>query len=352
MELDGSIGEGGGQVLRVAVALSAIISKPLHITNIRKKRSNPGLRAQHIAAVKSVAEACGARVEGLSTGSTEIFFRPGPIRGGVFNLDTGTAGSTTLVLQSLLPVLAFADKPSSFEIRGGTNNPMAPPVEYLHHVLRPVLGAMGLKWDVELVRRGFYPRGGGQVKGIVNPIQALKPLHMVNPPNIRRVDGLSYTCRLPKHVSERMAMTAERLLAENGYETSIQREALTPDDAKCSPDPGAGLILYAVGDGYAIGVDRLGKVGIPAETVAKEAVTSLLDELKTGTPVDRHLGDMLVIWAALAEGPTEYHVSSLTSHTLTSVEVCRHLLGVEIDVVGERDGRGLIICRGLGFKRF
>jgi RNA 3'-terminal phosphate cyclase (ATP) len=352
LELDGSIGEGGGQVLRVAVALSAILAKPLHIVNIRRKRSNPGLRPQHIAAVRSVAEACGAEVHGLSIGSTEIVFRPGPIRGGDLRLDTGTAGSTTLVLQSLLPVLAYAGKISSYQITGGTNNPMAPPAEYLQQVLRPILELMGLEWSIELIRRGFYPKGGGLVRGTVKPVRALKPLNLTGRPSIKKVDGLSYTCRLPKHISERMASTAEKLLAEHGLEASIQRECLTPGDAKCSLDPGAGLILYSVGDGYAIGVDRLGKIGMPAEEVAKETVAAFVNELSTGAPLDRHLGDMLVIWAALADGKSEYHVSSLTSHTLTSVEVCRNLLGVKIDVLGERDGRGLIRCDGLGFKHF
>ncbi|MEM4297009.1 MAG: RNA 3'-terminal phosphate cyclase, partial [Nitrososphaerota archaeon] len=270
LELDGSIGEGGGQVLRVAVALSAIISKPLHIFNIRKRRGNPGLRPQHIAAVKLVAEACRAEVRGLAVGSGELFFKPRRLAGGDFSLDTGTAGSITLILQSLLPVLSLGDRPSSFRLVGGTNNPMAPPIEYIEGVLLPVLERMGVDCEIELVRRGFYPRGGGVVRGVVRPSSVLHPIKMRGRTNIKRVDGLSYTCKLPQHISERMAATAEKLLYQNGLEAHLVREALTSQSPKCSLDPGAGLILTAVGADVAIGADRLGEVGVPAERVASE----------------------------------------------------------------------------------
>ncbi|GBC68701.1 RNA 3'-terminal phosphate cyclase [archaeon HR01] len=350
IELDGSIGEGGGQVLRVSIALSAILSKPIHIYNIRKKRSNPGLRPQHISAVKSVAEACNGSVQGLHVGSTEIIFTPGYLEGGELRIDTGTAGSITLVLQSLLPVLSFSSKPSSFHLIGGTNNPMAPPVEYLEKVLLPLLSKMGVRCGIELVRRGFYPRGGGVVRGWVEPVHSLSPLEEVERRDIGRVYGLSYTCRLPSHVSERMASSAEKSLSNKGFVASIEREALMPNHPKCSTDPGAGIILVA--DGAYLGADRLGAPGLPAEEVGAGAAKQLIEEIESNAAIDRHAADMLVIWVSLAEGRSRYSVSTLTSHTLTSVEICRLLTGAEIELAGRLGGPGIITCRGIGFKRF
>ncbi len=351
--VDGSIGEGGGQVLRVAVALAAVLGCQLRVFNIRARRNPPGLRAQHLTAVKAVASLAKGRVEGLKVGSTQISFEPGELSGGKMEFDAGTAGSTTLILQSLMPVMAFAGSPVDVVLRGGTNNPMAPPYEYLENVLLPVLRGMGFDATLKLHRRGFYPRGQGVISAHSKPVDVLKPVRLVGEARVVKITGLSYSCRLPEHITQRMARSAEQFLKKNGYDdVSIAVEALAPENPRCSPDPGTGIILFAHTDlGTLLAVDKLGERGVPAERVGEEAARSLIEELQAKAPVDSHLGDQLVIWAALAEGESEYEVSRITSHTLTSVEVCRQLTGAVFEVDGKLGERGRVRCRGIGLKR-
>lgn len=353
IEIDGSMGEGGGQILRNAIALSAVLLKPIQIKNIRVKRSNPGLRPQHLTAVKAVAALCSAEVSGLSVGSLEVFFKPSTRpQGGFFKFDAGTAGSTTLMLQSLMPTMCYASKLVDVELRGGTNNPMAPPVEYLQQVLLPVIEKINGRFKIELVKRGFYPRGGGIVKANSTPVDVLKPIKLVEFKNVRKIKGLSYSCRLPGHIVERMANTAENILRREGYDVEIHREALQPDNPKCSIDPGCGIILLAeIGDGMLIGVDRLGEKGVPSEKIGEEAAKDLLDEISKEAPVDRHLGDQLVIWACLAEGTSQYRVTELTKHTITSLELCKILTNAKIEVDGVEGKPATITVEGIGLKR-
>ena len=349
--VDGSVGEGGGQILRVSVSLAAILTKPLRIFNIRAKRNPPGLRPQHLTAVKAVAKLSSANVRGLSVGSTEILFEPSRISGGRFEFDAGTAGSTTLILQSLMPVMSMASGNVEVILRGGTNNPLAPPAEYLENVVIPVLSRMGAEFKIKLHRRGFYPRGQGIVTASSKPVKEIKPIRLVGKPRIRRITGLAYSCRLPQHITERMAKTASRILNQHGYDVRIDTEALTPENPKCSPDPGTGIIILAWTDeNYALGVDKLGEKGVPAEKIGEDAAMTLLEELRAEAPVDSHLGDQLVIWTALANGVSEYEVTRITNHTVTSVEICRKLTGAEFKVEGNVGERGRIICRGVGVQ--
>ncbi|MEM4280635.1 MAG: RNA 3'-terminal phosphate cyclase [Candidatus Caldarchaeum sp.] len=351
VQLDGSIGEGGGQVLRVALAISAVLGKPLHITNIRRKRQNPGLRNQHLTAVTAVQKACSAQVKGAFIGSTELYFSPGRISTSRLELDTGTAGSTTLVLQSLLPVLCFGTGLTSFSVKGGTNNPNAPTYEYFEQVFLPSVASMGLDVELRLLKRGFYPRGNGMVSGLCRPVRKLIPINLTGEPKVVKVVGIAYTSRLPSHVAERMAKTCEKHLVEKGYENVfIEKEVLTEVDAKCALDAGAGVCLVAVCEnGVRIGVDRLGEKGVPAEKVGQAAAEDLVSELQQKAPVDRHLGDMLTIYAALADCRSVYEVTKLTSHTLTSVKLCQILTGCKARVHGSLNERGMIEIDGVGF---
>ncbi|MCL7390236.1 MAG: RNA 3'-terminal phosphate cyclase [Thaumarchaeota archaeon] len=353
VEIDGSIGEGGGQILRNAVALSAVLLKPVRIKNIRVKRSNPGLRPQHLTAVKAVAALSSAEVTGLSVGSLEISFNPlRRLQGGSLKFDAGTAGSTTLILQSLMPAMCYASKPVEVELRGGTNNPMAPPVEYLQEVLLPVIEKMGGKFKIELVKRGFYPRGGGVVKAYSIPVDTLKPIRLVEFKNVKKIRGLSYSCRLPGHIVERMANTVENILGREGYDIDIRREALQPNNPKCSLDPGCGIILLAeLEGGIVIGVDKLGEKGVPSEKIGEEAAKELLGEISREAPVDKHLGDQLVIWACLAEGTSQYRVTNLTKHTTTSIELCRIITNTYVEVDGVEGEPATITIEGIGLRR-
>ncbi|RLF10861.1 MAG: RNA 3'-phosphate cyclase, partial [Thermoprotei archaeon] len=192
VEIDGSMLEGGGQILRVSVALSAVSRVPVRVVNIRAKRSNPGIRPQHLTAIKAVAELVEARVEGLRVGSRELVFIPSRPRAGSFSFDVGTAGSTTLVLQSLMPAAALAPSRVIVEVKGGTNNPLAPPVDYVEKVLAPILLKMGYRCSLTTLRRGFYPRGGGIVRATLEPVEELSPIRLESWRGGVKVRGLAY----------------------------------------------------------------------------------------------------------------------------------------------------------------
>ena len=224
IEIDGSFGEGGGQIVRTAVALSAVTGKPVRITRIRQGRSKPGLAAQHARAITALAAICDARTSGATPGSSEIVFTPGEIRGGRHRVEIGTAGSVTLLMQCLLPALLRADAPSSLQIQGGTDVNWSPTVDYFKNVFLPALSSFGAKVSLEVLQRGYYPRGQGEVLLEVEPAK-LKASHLESMacdtgqiiPNIQNtVQGVSHCSNLPEHVAARQADSAAEALAAGG----------------------------------------------------------------------------------------------------------------------------------------
>lgn len=352
IEIDGSILEGGGQILRMSISLSSIIQKPIRIFNIRAKRKPPGLRMQHIVAIKSVATVVESDVTGLHIGSREVMFSPRKIRGGSFFFDIGTAGSTTLVLQALMPVAAYSPKQVEVEIRGGTNNQMAPPVEYFQRVFLPVLKNMNFTGTISLIRRGFYPKGGGLIKGQFFPAKALAPLNLTGNREVCKITGLSYSCNLPDHITHRMVKEAKNVLERADFKNvEIEIQSLQAHDKSCSLNQGCGIILFAeLNNGIRVAADSLGEKGKPAEKVGSEAALNLISQLKTKAPVDMHLGDQLIVWTALADGISKIHVSKLTLHTLTSIRISEEILGAKIDVKGYLDQPAIITCKGVGLR--
>ena len=350
IEVDGSMLEGGGQILRMTVALSAVTGVPVRIFNIRAKRENPGLRAQHMTAIRATASLVDAEVKGLALGSMELTFRPRTIKGGNFRFDVGTAGSTTLVLQSLLPAAAFAPSRVSVEVVGGTDNPLAPPVDYVIHVLKPTVAKMGYNFEVNLLRRGFYPKGGGIVRASITPVPKLMPIRLEEQGEVKVVKGISYSSRLPDHIARRMADSASKLLRKAGLEAEIELEALEPGHPKCALNPGCGIVLWAeTTSGAVLGSDNLGEIGKPAEKVGEEAARKLLEEIESGATVDRHLADQLIVYMALAEGESVIKVNELTMHTLTCIELSKKLLPqTSFEVVKGRPET--IVCRGAGLR--
>ncbi len=346
----GDLLEGGGQILRVSAAFSAVTGKAIRVTNVRAKRSNPGLRAQHLNAVQAVAKLTGARTAGLQIGSKEVEIAPGPPKAGNFQVDVGTAGSTSLVLQALMPAMAFAPGKVLVEVKGGTNNPQAPAIDFLQNVLLKTLSRMGLKASIELIRRGFYPRGQGIVRASTEPVKTLSPLKLTDFGHVTKIHGLSYSSRLPPHIVTRMAKTAEQTLREASYQNvEIELECLGPGDRRCAVNPGCGIILFAeLSSGAVMGADGLGEVGKPAERVGKETALDLLKQLRSGAPVDKHLGDQLIVWASLAGGESILRVSELTLHTLTCVEVSQRIVGAKIEIKGEMGSPSTIMCQGVG----
>ena len=338
--MDGSLGEGGGQILRTTLALSALTGQPVRIYNIRAKRPRPGLQRQHLTSVRAVAELCSARVEGLKLGSTEITFYPGKVKSGMFSFDIGTAGSVTLVLQAILPVLVYAPGPVEVTIRGGTDVPWSPPIDYIRHVLRRLLERAGFGFDVVLRRRGHYPRGGGIVIARVsNPPGRLNSFYLRERGAVRVVEGISHAVKLPRHVSERQADSARKMLESLGVPVHIETEWYEP---RRDPHlgPGSGIVVWAVTEHSILGGDSLGAKGKPAEKVGIEAAKKLLEDLSTGKALDRHASDMMLTYAAIACGESIIGGARFTSHAETNLHVIRTVLPeVKVQFIegGERD---------------
>ncbi|MEM2001838.1 MAG: RNA 3'-terminal phosphate cyclase [Candidatus Methanomethylicaceae archaeon] len=325
LELDGSYGEGGGQLLRSAVALSCLTGSPIRVFNVRGKRPKPGLQPQHMTALKAAAEVSGALVQGLSIGSTEVYFEPKEIKAGRYLFDIKTAGSVTLVMQTLLPILSFAKGTSEVTIIGGTDVPWSPTVDYFRYVAIDAFRSMGLDCAVELLRRGHYPRGGGRVVFAVRPAKPLSPIVAVKRGRVLAVRGISHCTSLPAHVASRQASSAVRIIRETGLgDVRIAEERGEGDG------PGSGVALWAeVESGPNIGADALGAREKRAEEVGREAAEKLLAELKTGMAVDRHLGDMLIIYMAMARGRSEIGVTELTMHAETMIWLTERFLGLK-----------------------
>jgi RNA 3'-terminal phosphate cyclase (ATP) len=326
IEIDGSFGEGGGQILRTSLALSALLGRPVRIYNIRAKRPRPGLQRQHLVSVKAVADLSSAKVEGLRLGSTEIRFYPDGIRSGVFRFDIGTAGSITLVLQATLPVMAFAPGPVRLVVRGGTDVPWSPPVDYVRFVLRRLLERMGYVFEVIVRRRGHYPRGGGLVEAVVEkPPGRLEAVELHERGEVRLVEGLSHAVRLPRHVAERQARAAEELLSKLGVPVRISVEWYEPGrDPHLGP--GSGIVVWALAEKSVLGGDSLGAKGKPAERVGREAAQKLLEDLATGKALDRHASDMMITYAAVACGESLLGGAQLTMHAWTNLHVVKKLV--------------------------
>ncbi|MEM3980686.1 MAG: RNA 3'-terminal phosphate cyclase [Ignisphaera sp.] len=349
--IDGSIGEGGGQILRYALALASVVQKPVKIINIRAKRKNPGLQPQHLTSVKAVAAITSADVEGAYKGSMELIFRPKALRGGSYVFDVGTAGSVSLVLQSLLPILPFLDRKTSIEIRGGTDVPMSPPIDYIKYVLIPLLNMFGYKIEVEVVRRGHYPRGGGVVKIKTSPTHRLEAIDLVERGDIEFIGGRSHCVKLPSHVAERQAKAAKDYLLSRGINKPINIDIEYYEPNK-DPHlgPGSGIVIYAKTTNSILGGDALGMKGKPAEEVGREAAEKLYTEVISGAAIDRHAGDMLVPLMSLAKGTSRVTVSAISLHLLTALEIIKIVLGVNVHIKEQYNKGYLVQLSGLGVE--
>mgnify|MGYP001626210284 CR=1 FL=1 len=336
--IDGSMGEGGGQVLRISVALASVLMKPIKVVNIRAKRRNPGLQSQHLTAVKAAAELTDAAVEGLYLRSTEITYIPRRFKPGKYVFDVGTAGSVTLVLQTIIPILAFMPSPCEVEIRGGTDVPWSPPIDYLRNVISYYLKLVGIELDVKLIRRGHYPVGGGIVVAkVANAPVKLRGLELIERGEVLGIKGISHCVRLPKHVAERQASAAEKYLREAGIKVPID---IGLEYYELSSDshlsPGSGIVLWAeTSNGAVIGSDALGAKWKRAEEVGLEAAKKLIYELESKAAFDSHMSDNIIPYLALAEGDSAIGGSSLTMHTYTVIEVVKKLVKVDIKIYGE-----------------
>ena len=347
VEIDGSILEGGGQILRSAIAFSAVLQKPVVVRNIRAKRRNPGLRPQHLHGILALQKITDAEVKGTHVGSTEIVFKPSTRRGGEIIVDIGTAGSVTLILQALMLVAPFCVHPVIAHISGGTNVAWSPPIDYIQHVLLPRLKQMGYSGSLHLAKRGYYPRGGGKVSANLHPIRRLESINLPKSEKKPQIAGVSHCGSLPKHVAERQAQAATSELQQAGYHNVRIKSEHNPKTA-C---PGSGISLWTVRDPTRlIGSDALGQRGVKAEVVGQQAAQSFLNELKTGAPVDRYQADMLVPYVALADGKSSFFVSELTQHTVTNIHVVEQFLEVKFHIEGDLGSPAWITVNGAALE--
>jgi len=350
IEIDGSMGEGGGQVLRTSLALAAILRREVRIFNIRAGRAEPGLKAQHLTSVRAVTEICGASSKGLQVGSTEFIFSPGVLKAGSFRFDVGTAGSITLVLQTLMPMLPFTPGTVELEITGGTDVKWSPPIDYLRLVTLPLLERMSVHASILVLRRGHYPRGGGAVRITATPVSVLKNIVGKEGGDVIAITGVSHSVKLPIRVAERQASAVTRVIERKSFpRPKIEIDA---SENNTHLGPGSGIVLCATtSKGGVLGADSLGERGRPAEVVGEDAAKKLLEELGSGAFLDRHMGDMIVPYAALAEGVSDVSLSQVTLHTVTNVKVAEQAAGVQFYPLPKVGMPGRLRVSGLGLKR-
>lgn len=341
--IDGAHGEGGGQLARLAMALAAITGRPLRLVNIRARRAKPGLAAQHLTALRAVAEMCDGLLEGAAIGAGEVRFRPGAIRGGRYRFEVGTAGSVTLVLQAVLPVALCADAPTRVTLVGGTDVTRAPPVDYFRGVFLPWLTAMGAQVAIVSLRHGYYPRGGGELTLDIVPTRHLRPLSAETSGPLQRIAGRAHVAHLPRHIAERMAQAARSQLTDLAP-VDITVEVLGDADAFGA---GGALTLVAETQHGRLGSAVVAQRGVTAERLGHEAAQTLRKDLASGAALDVHAADQLLIYAALANGETRFGVREVSLHAQTAIWLIEQFLPVHLQVTRQQE-RAVISVRARG----
>jgi len=343
ISIDGSLGTGGGQILRTAVGLSAALGRSVEITNIRSGRAKPGLGHQHLSAVRAAAAICNARLTGDALSSSEVIFRPGCITAGTYRFEVPTSGSACLVLQTVIPALMLADGESTVTVIGGTHNPLAPPFEYLRDVFAVLASSANLRVCFELSRAGLYPAGGGQIKmtisGIGSP-ENVSAMRFTERGRLRRIDGVSaVTSKLPYDIAVRQSDRVRSRLAQSGKTVSMDKANLVSDS------PGTAVFLRAVFARSVAGFSSLGKQGKPAEHVADEAADALLNFIGSPGVIDSRAADQLVTIAGMARGQSRFVTDIATDHLRTNAEAVRRITGRAIDVI-DSTNRGATVIIG------
>lgn len=386
VSIDGSVLEGGGQILRNSVSLSALLNTPISITKIRTGRKPPGLKNQHRVGIEVAAEICSGRVQGAENGSTAIDFHPSSTKIPCHAIaDAVTAGSTALLLQTALPMLLFAPvlpeealpsslpEPSTLILRGGTNASQAPQIEYTQHILVPFLKrhfGIDCGLEISLKKRGYYPRGGGELLvSIPSRIEPLKPIQLsTEQGRLIRIGGLSHVGRLPASLATEMAGGALKRLAEAGFNSSTadspapnnsQQETVIPIEIQIKRErnddclgAGSGIVLWAeLEGGGMIGGSALGRKNVSPEQVGEAAADDLIEGLKEGGCVDEHLQDQIIIFMALAAGRSSVLTGPISLHTQTAIWLAEKLTEAKFDVVEQPSGQCVISCQGIAYQR-
>jgi len=342
MLINGGAKSGSGTIVRYSMALASLLGEQIRIENIRAGRDKPGLRAQHLKVVQACQEMCHGVVKNASVGSKEITYAPsGKFNGGEYSWDIGTAGSTTMMAQTLLPLACFAREPSKFRLEGGLFQDFAPSAYHMKFVLLPFLKRMGVRAEFDIIRPGYVPRGGGIIEVRVEPAGELKALNLTERGEILSVRGMALSSHLrEKRVSQRMAAECQKVLGSYGYKAEIE---IIDDES--SLQEGAALAIYAeTSSGNRIGSDRAGRPGRSSESIGRYVAERFIEDVKTGATVDRYIADQLIIYAGLAEGVTTYSVPRITEHVETNLWLIEEFLGARTGINGN-----IIEIEGIGF---
>jgi RNA 3'-phosphate cyclase len=326
LEIDGSFGEGGGQILRSALTLALLGQRPFRIKDIRGGRKKPGLRAQHLAAIRAAQTVGRAYVEGDRMGSEDLVFVPSGIFPGDYRIEIGTAGSCSLVLQTILLPLAHAGGTSSVVIVGGTHVPWSPTFEYIDQVWSPSLELLGYQAKIELIKAGFYPKGGGLIEATIRPASRSAAILQERRSPISGFKGVSLSSNLPLHVAERQRKRMMERLDPINQSVEIEIQQLA------SPGVGSAVFISGLSQPAFFGFSALGAKGKPAEQVADEGVDQLLSFLNTSAVTDRYLSDQLLIPLAFSSEDSTLIVEAVTSHLTTNAEIVRMFLDVDVHI--------------------
>lgn len=340
LEIDGSQGEGGGQVLRTALALSCTKGMPFRMAKIRANRKKPGLLRQHLTAVLAAAQISAAKIHGAQLGSMELEFNPGPVRAGEYRFAIGTAGSTMLVLQTILPPLMLADAPSHIVLEGGTHNPSAPPFDFVARALLPLLCRMGPRITAQLHRYGFFPAGGGEVEIAIQPSTRLLPLQLEQRGALIATEVYAIVASLPTHIAQRELDVLRAAFSWPPQTFHLQT-------AKSSYGPGNIVFVQLTSEHSVEVVSGFGEKGVTAETVAQQVVKGVRAYLNANVPVGEHLADQLLIPLALA-GTGSFVTMPLSSHALTNIAIIEKFLAVHFtceQLAGDRCRVSVIAAR-------
>lgn len=338
IEIDGAIGYG--QILRTAIALSSLTLKPIKIFNIRKGRPKPGLMMQHLIGVKVAGEFCKAEIKGLKLYSTEVEFIPKSFNVYDRKIDIKTAGQISLLLQTLTPLLIFSNKEVKLEIKGGTSGLGAPTILYIKHIKFPILSKLGItNPEIEVIKEGFYPKGGGLVKIKTFPVKKLKSVNLTKRGKVKIIKGISIAGSLPSHIAKRQANSAKKFFEEYGFDTQIEFKTVK------TLSPGTSITLWAECENSILGADNIGKKGVPAEKIAEKACKELLASIESKAALDKFMADQILIFLALSESESKISVEKVTDHCLTNIYVIEKILGVKFKI-----HKKTISVKGIGFE--
>ncbi|MBO3801364.1 MAG: RNA 3'-terminal phosphate cyclase [Thermoproteota archaeon] len=335
--------EAGGQILRTSLGLSAITGEPIKVINIRSSRKGGiGLKTQHLEGVLAVAQLCNAEVKGVALGSTEIEFIPKKLENKELNIRISTAGSIGLLYQSLQIPSAFTSDMVRIHVIGGSVASLwSPTIEYVQNVFLPIVRKMGYNAEIKVIKHGFYPKGGAEVEIVVHPIKRLNSIELTNPGKVKKINIISIAGSLPGHVAIRQAESAKKYLEERNFK-DIEIKSETVE----TYSPGTSITLWAETENSVLGSDNLGKKGIRAEDIGREAAQALIKSIESNAALDKFMADQVIPFLALAHGESEIKVEEITEHVRTNIKVTELMLGVKFNV----DEKSRIIkVKGIGF---